>query len=164
MHDIIQQFMSHDAGPVIQFLKYGITGAIATGVDVLVFYALSWKFLPAMKENDPLARLLKLKITPVAEEVRSRRFIINTIIAFFFSNTTCYIINILWVFEPGKYAWYIEMAMFYGASGISIALGTAIGWMMIRWFHLSTTSSYIAKGICALLINFAARKFIIFKG
>ncbi|NCC51746.1 MAG: GtrA family protein [Spartobacteria bacterium] len=164
MNDIIQQFLGREAGPLVQFIKYAFTGVIATSVDVLVFYALSWKLLPAMKENDPLAKLFKLSITHVEEDVRSRRFIINTIIAFFFSNTTCYIINVLWVFESGRYAWYIEMALFYGASGISIALGTAVGWAMIKWFHLSTTSSYIAKGVAALLINFAARKFIIFKG
>jgi putative flippase GtrA len=164
MNDIIQQFMGREAGPVIQFIKYAISGGVATVVDIMVFYALSWKILPAMRENDPLVRLLHLKIVEVSEKVRSRRFVINTIIAFMFSNFTCYLINVFWVFEPGRHVWYVEMALFYAASGIAIGIATAVGWGMIRWFHLSTTSSYIAKMVCALMVNFAARKFVIFKG
>jgi len=36
--------------------------------------------------------------------------------------------------------------------------------VMIKWFHLSTTASYVSKMIASLLINFVCRKFIIFKG
>ena len=164
MNDLWQQFIGHEAGPLVQFIKYVLAGGVATAVDVFCFYTLSWKLLPAMKENDPVARLLKLKITPIDEQTRSRRFIINTIIAFIFSNFTAYLINIFWVFSAGRHAWWVELALFYAVSGASIFIGTTIGWVLIRVFHLSTTFSYVTKGIAALLINFVCRKFIIFKG
>lgn len=164
MNDFLQQFTGPQAGPVVQFIKYAIGGAAATVVDVLVFYTLSWKLIPALKENDIVVRLLKLPVRHVEENLRSRRFVINTCIAFLFSNLTAYLINIFWVFHAGRYAWWIEIGLFYAVSGISIFIGTLLGWIMIRMFHLSTTSSYLAKMLSALLINYACRKFFIFKG
>jgi putative flippase GtrA len=164
MQDIIAQFTSSDAGPVIQFIKYAIAGGVATFVDIVVFYTLAWKVFPALNADDVVVRILKLSIKPVDELTRSRRFVIITAIAFFFSNLTAYLINVAWVFEAGRHAWWIEIGLFYAVSGISIVLGTFLGWVMIRFMHLSTTSSYIGKMIAALLINFVCRKFFIFKG
>lgn len=164
MEDILQQFLQREAGPVVQFIKYGIAGGVATLTDILIFYLLAWKVFPALRDTDPVVRFLKLTVRPVTEQERSRRFILNTAIAFMISNFVCYVINVAWVFEPGRHPWLVELALFYAASGISIVLGTATGWVMIRYFHLSTTASYLAKMVAALLINFVARKFIIFKG
>lgn len=164
MPDFLQQFFEHDAGPLVQFIKYAIGGGIATGVDIMVFYLVAWKFLPALREDDPVVVRLGLKVRPVTEAQRGSRFITITIIAFMFSNLTAYLINIYWVFEPGRHAWYLELLLFYAVSGISIAIGTAVGWIMIKWFHLSTTASYVSKLIASLMINFICRKFIIFKG
>lgn len=164
MQDIIQQLLGHGGSPLVQFLKYAIGGAVATVVDVFVFYAMSWKLLPALNDKDPVVRLFRLPITHIEEAVRSRRFIINSAVAFIFSNLTAYVINILWVFEAGRYAWYVELGLFYLVSGISIFIGTFLGWVLIRTLRLSTTYSYITKMISALLINYVCRKFIIFKG
>jgi len=164
MEDFIQQFFQRDAGPLVQFIKYGIAGGIATSVDIFMFYLLAWKVIPALRTDDPVVTRLKLSVKPVTEEQRSSRFIIITAIAFIFSNFTAYILNILWVFEPGRHSWWIELLLFYAVSGISIILGTSIGWVMIKWFHLSTTASYVSKMIASLLINFVCRKFFIFKG
>ncbi len=164
MNELIGQFFGHEAGPVVQFIKYVVSGGVATFVDVLVFYTMSWKILPAMRENDPMARLLRLKVIHVEENDRSRRFIINTAVAFIFSNLSAYLLSIFWVFQGGKHSWWMELILFYAVSGLSIVIGTAIGWLLIRKLHLSTTFSYITKGISALLINFVCRKFIIFKG
>jgi putative flippase GtrA len=164
MDALIDQFLARDAHPAIQFIKYAIGGGIATSVDILAFYLLSWKLIPALREDDPIVRRLGLSVTHVEENRRPRRFVINSAIAFVFSNLTAYLINIHWVFQPGRYAWYTELALFYAVSGISIFLGTLLGWIMIRVFHMSTTASYLGKIVSALLINFVCRKFIIFKG
>jgi putative flippase GtrA len=164
VEDLLQQFFQRDAGPLVQFIKYAIAGGIATGVDVLVFYFVAWKLIPALRDDDPLVRRLKIKVHEVTEEQRSRRFIYVTLIAFMFSNLTAYLINIFWVFEPGRHVWYVELALFYAVSGISIFIGTALGWVMIKWFHLSTTTSYVCKMIASLLINFVCRKYFVFKG
>lgn len=129
-----------------------------------VFFLLAWKVFPALRENDPVARRLGLRVRPVEEEQRSRRFVICTALAFVFSNLTAYLINIYWVFEPGRHPWYVEVALFYAVSGISIVIGTAIGWSMIRYLHLSTSFSYAGKLIASLLINFVCRKYLVFKG
>lgn len=164
MSDWWVQFTDRDVGPFVQFIRYALCGGVASAVDIAVFFLLSWRILPALRANDPVARLLRLGVRAVTEEQRSRRFVINTAIAFFFSNLTAYVLNILWVFEPGRFPWWVEMLMFYAVSGLSMALGTALGWAMIRYLHLSTTASYIGKFIAALLVNFAGRKFVIFKG
>jgi len=165
MEDIIQQFFQRDAGPLVQFIKYGIAGGIATSVDIVVFYLFAWKIIPALRPDDPVVKRLKLTVKPITEKQRSFRFILITAIAFIFSNFTAYIINILWVFtpDPDKSKW-LELAQFYAVSGASVFLGTAIGWVMIKWFHMSTTASYVCKMIAALMINFVGRKFFIFKG
>ncbi len=49
MDDILQQFLQRDADPVVQFIKYAIAGGSATGVDVLVFYLVAWKLIPALR-------------------------------------------------------------------------------------------------------------------
>ena len=164
MQDFIQQFLSHNAGPIMQFIKYGMAGVFATAVDMAVFYALSWLINPALRENDPVVKLLKIKVHHIEENIRSRRFVTNSVISFMFSTTACYIVNVLWVFEPGRHSRYVEVALFYGVSAISVFVGTFVGWLLIRKFHLSTTSSYIAKIIASLMLNYVCRKFIIFKG
>lgn len=164
MNDLIQQFLQRDASPLVQFIKYALAGGVATGVDILVFFFVAWKLLPALREDDPLARKFRIRVTPVDDMTRSRRFILITAIAFLFSNLTAYLINILWVFKAGRYAWYVELGLFYAVSGISIVLGTAIGWSMIRFLRLSTTFSYVGKMIASLMINYVCRKYLIFSG
>jgi putative flippase GtrA len=164
MHDLLQQFLQRDAGPVVQFIKYAIAGGIATGVDMVVFFSVAWLWLPALREDDPIVRRFHLTVTPVEEATRSRRFVLVTAIAFIFSNLTAYLINIVWVFQAGRYAWYVELALFYAVSGISIVLGTFLGWSLIRFMHLSTTYSYAGKLVAALLINYFCRKHFVFNG
>lgn len=165
MNDILQQFLQRDAGPVVQFFKYAIGGGVATSVDIVLFYLFAWKIIPALRADDPIVSRLGLQVRPVTEEQRSFRFALITAIAFLFSNFTAYVINIYWVFtpDPAK-SKLVELAQFYAVSGASIFIGTFIGWVMIKMFHLSTTSSYVSKLIAALMINFVARKFFIFQG
>ncbi|HMO98624.1 MAG TPA: GtrA family protein [Kiritimatiellia bacterium] len=164
VEDLLQQFLQRESGPLVQFIKYAIGGGIATSVDILGFYLVAWKLLPALRDDDPVVVRLGLTVKAVTEAERSSRFIAITLIAFIFSNLTAYLINIYWVFEPGRHAWYWEVLLFYAVSGISIFIGTAIGWVMIKWFHVSTSFSYLSKIMAALLINFVCRKFFIFQG
>ena len=164
MNDLFQQFLQRDAGPLVQFIKYAIAGGIATAVDMGVFFFLAWRVFPALRDNDPVVKRLHITVRPVDEVARSRRFVINTAIAFMFSNLTAYLINIYWVFQPGRHTWYVELALFYAVSGVSICVGTFLGWAMIKYAHLSTSTSYVGKMVASLMINFVCRKFIVFKG
>lgn len=164
VQEFFQQFLQRDAGPLVQFVKYSLAGGVATAVDMAVFFFLAWRIFPALRENDPIVTRLHLTVHHVEEQQRSRRFIICTAFAFLFSNLTAYLINIFWVFEPGKYHWLVELALFYAVSGVSICVGTFLGWSMIRYLHFSTTFSYAGKLIASLLINYVCRKYFVFKG
>jgi putative flippase GtrA len=164
MHDLLQQFLQREASPLVQFIKYALGGGVATSVDMLVFFLVAWRLLPALRADDPLVTRLHLRVRPVDEATRSRRFIYITGIAFIFSNLTAYLINIFWVFQPGRHAWYIEVALFYAVSGISIVIGTTLGWSLIRFLHFSTTASYAGKLVAALMINYVCRKYFVFNG
>ena len=121
MKRILQQFFQREAHPVVQFIKYGIAGGLATAVDVLVFYFLSWKVFPALTANDAVVKLLGISVAMIDEFIRSRHYLLNKTITFLFSNLTAYIVNILWVFEPGRHKKWMEFALFYTVSIVSFS-------------------------------------------
>lgn len=164
MKHILKQFFQREAHPFIQFIKYGISGGLATAVDVLIFYILAWKVFPALRADDPVVELLGFGVVPITEAVRSQNYVINKTITFLFSNLTAYIVNVLWVFKPGRHKLWVEILLFYLVSSISYVLGTFIGWLLIHAFGLSTTVAYLANMVASLMINYVCRKYLIFKG
>ncbi|MFA5042673.1 MAG: hypothetical protein WC381_02585 [Kiritimatiellia bacterium] len=187
MAGIWKQFAQREASSLIQFVKYAICGGAAVTVHVIVFFLLSWLIIPALNDKDILVRLLHLAAVDISDALRARNAMINNILAFLFSNLAAYILNILWVFESGRRyqlldsvlrklglirrarlsAWAhraAEVALFYAVSGISIAIGTFLMGVMINQWHCTTTVAFGAECVVAALINFALRKFMIFKG
>jgi putative flippase GtrA len=150
--------------PVIQFVKYALCGGFATAVDIAVFFTMAWVVLPALREDDPLARWIGGRIRPVDERRRPTRFLVNTLAAFAVSNLVAYVLNVAWVFEPGRHSRWMEIALFLSVSGVSVGVGAAVGWALIRWLRWSTTFSYAARILSALLLNFAGRKWFVFQG
>ena len=164
MKNILQQFLRRESHPLIQFIKYGLAGGAATAVDIVVFYLLSWLVFPALTSDDRLVTLLNLDIRPVEELVRSRHYYLNRSITFLFSNFTAYVINVLWVFEPGRHSKAKEIGLFYAVSGVSFLIGTTIGWALIRFAGFTTTTAFLANLVASVLINYVARKYYVFKG
>ena len=155
-------FEKNHAG--IQFLKYSMCGGAAMAVDMVVFFLVAWLLFPALTESDALVRLFNMQIEPVDESVRIVNFRISNVCAFLLSNLTAYLLNVLFVFKAGKHSRWKEVGLFYLVSAISVAIGVEFGAMLIKSFGLSTTFSYVAKAVSTTLINYAARKFIIFHG
>ncbi len=155
-------FEKNHAG--VQFLKYSMCGGIAMAVDMVVFFLVAWLLFPVLTENDVLVRLFNMQVDPVAESVRIVNFRISNICAFLVSNLVAYILNVLFVFEAGKHSRWKEVGLFYLVSAISVGVGTEIGAALIRNFGLSSSFSYVAKAVSTTLINYAARKFVIFHG
>lgn len=147
-----------------QFVKYGLCGGLATVVDLAVFYGLSLTVIPTLLPDDPFVRRLALSGPFVSEAVRARNYVTARAIAFVFSNLTAYVTNVLWVFEPGRHRRHVEVGLFYLVSGFSLAAGTAVGWSLIHWGGLSTTVSLLANIVASTLINYACRKYFVFKG
>ena len=167
MKTITQQFTGRESGHFVQFIKYGICGGIATLVHVTVFFLAAARIFPALTDVDHAARLLGhlgVSVTIVAETVRARNAMIDNFIAFIFSNLVAYILNIFWVFKSGRHNRIVELGLFYAVSGTSIAIGTVMMGVLIRTLGITTTLAFGANVVTSVLINYAMRKFVVFKG
>ncbi len=149
---------------LIQFLKYALAGVVGTVIHIGLFHAIAWKLFPALQETDWAVKLLKIEITPVDLITRSRNSMIANFGGFMVTNFIVYVINVIWVFEAGKYSWWIELLLFYAVSSISMVIGTSTMGFLIRRFGMLTSYAFCANLVSALLINFAARKYFIFNG
>jgi putative flippase GtrA len=147
----------------LQFIKYAVCGGLAMATDILVFFLVAWLLFPALTTDDVLVRLFHLKVVDVPEYLRMINFCLSNGVAFLLSNLVAYILNVLFVFERGRHDRKKEVVLFYVVSAISVGLGVGIGALLIHGFGLSTTFSYVAKAISTVLINFVARKYIIFR-
>ncbi len=160
--NIIDQFLGHEAGNLVQFIKYGISGGIATATHILVFHLVAWKIFFALQRDDWFVKFLNLRIRNLDDTTRSRNSMKGNWVAFLVSNLVAYLINIYWVFVPGRYDWIIEIALFYLVSGVSIVIGTALMGILIRRFGMLTTYAFGSNVFAAVMINYAMRKFFIF--
>ncbi len=161
---LVKKILLEKNHPGLQFFKYSMCGGFAFATDIVTFFLVAWFFFPALTEGDILVRLFHLQVEPVAENIRTVNFILCNLCAFIVSNMAAYILNVLFVFRAGKHGRWKELGLFYLVSGVSIGIGVGIGVVLIGVFALETTFSYIAKSISATMINYLARKYIIFHG
>jgi putative flippase GtrA len=162
--NIIEQFFSHEYANLLQFIKYAISGCVATATHILVFHLAAWKLFCAFQPDDWFARFLRLRIHELDDTTRSRNSMKANAVAFVISNFVAYVINIYWVFVPGRHHWILEIGLFYLVSGAAIAIGTAVMGFLIRRFGMLTTYAFASNLVAALMINYAMRKFFIFNG
>jgi len=172
--NIIDQFLGNEAGNLLQFIKYAISGGIATLTHIIVFHLVAWKIFFALQPSDWFVKFLNLPIEELDDSTRSKNSMIGNGIAFMFSNLVAYLINIYWVFVPGRYHWIIEISLFYLViieislfylvSGVAIAIGTAMMGYLIRRFGMLTTYAFGSNLFASLMINYAMRKYFIFNG
>jgi len=161
---MIDQFFANDAGNILQFVKYAISGGIATLTHIIVFHLVAWKMFFALQADDWFVRLLHLPTQELDDATRSRNSMKGNAVAFLISNLVAYLINIYWVFIPGRYNWIIEISLFYLVSAVAIGIGTGLMVFLIRRFGTLTTHAFGFNLIAALMINYAMRKFFIFNG
>lgn len=152
------------AHPIIQFIKYAFAGGIATVVHILTFYTCCWKLFPSLTQNDIVVRVLKAKVIELPAEQRARNAVYSNVVAFFASNIVCYIINRIFVFQPGEHNVVVEFLLFLAVSAIAIFLGTAIMRWLIKHFNMQTTFAFAANLVTSLMLNYVLRKFFIFAG
>ena len=157
-------YLSHDAPPFVQFVKYGLAGGIATATHILTFFLAGFLLFPCVTADDPLVKLFGLVAPAVDEALRARYAVYSNITAFFVSNTVCYIINRLFVFRPGRHHIVIEFLLFLAVSAVSTAVGTTLMGLLIRHLGMQTTYAFGANILSSLAINYVMRKFFVFKG
>lgn len=155
--------MGGEADALLQFVKYAIAGGVATAVHIVTFHLFAWKLLPALQENDLAVTVLKLPVAELDDATRSRNSMIDNLGAFVLANAVAYVINIFWVFERGRHGWLLEIGLFYAVSGTSVLIGTVLMGFLIKRYGMRTTYAFAANIVSAVLINYAARKFFIFK-
>lgn len=151
-----------------QFAKYAVVGGFATAVNLVTFFLCAYSIFPALTADDKivilLSRFVELHVGEMTDAVRSVNALYCNIVAFAVSNVVCYIMNRLFVFKPGRHSIAVEFLLFTLVSGTSSSVGAAGQTALIACLGLSTSFALAANIVAALAINYAMRKFVIFKG
>lgn len=156
------------AHPLVQFVKYALAGGMATAVYIATFFLAGWFLFPCLTQDDIVVRLLsrftEVSVPGAPDMARAANAVYCTVAAYFLSNTVCYVLNRLFVFRGGRHGILVEILLFFGVSAISTFIGTGIQTFLIARFGIQTTIAFGANLVSALALNYALRKFVIFKG
>lgn len=163
MSERVRRILSRDCGPFWQFVKYGVVGVASTLVQVVAFYALASTALKCLKADDWAVRLLSLPAAEATDSVRAARFAIATAAGFLVSNVFCWLMNRWFVFTPGRFRWWKELALFVAVSGAAMALATAASWFLIERFGIMTTIAHALEIAVSFAFNYVLRKYAIFR-
>ena len=156
-------FSRHAAHPAEQFVRYLIAGGIGAVIELILFALLAWKMFPALREDEWAVRLFHLTVAAVSPAQRALNFAVCVTITFIASNLAVYALNARWVFVTGRHSRRKEILLFYGTALFSYLAGTALGSLLIAQFRATGTAAYLAMSAVAILINYACRKFVVFK-
>ena len=69
----LNEFLSPDAPPLLQFIKYAICGGIATATHIVIFHLIGWRLIPCLQANDPFVKYLHLSVPEVDLQRRARK-------------------------------------------------------------------------------------------
>ncbi len=161
LRERIRLAASHDAHPLVQFLKYGIAGGFALLTDLVVF-TLANLYLFPIGEAGPAA--MPDLLHSLQSDPRVLNYLRCNLLAFVFSNLVAYVLNLKWVFRGGRHSRHLEITYFLLASFVAFLLGSLIGAFLLGALGWN---EYLAKAgnvVGAVLINFLCRKYLIFKG
>ena len=165
----VHRFLSHECGPFAQFLKYGAIGVLSTCVQMVVFYLLAATCLRCLTADDVAVRFLGLpSVSFSGTEIwwGSRWFLAAaaTSIGFVAANVFCWVMNRLFVFRPGKFAWHIEFLLFFGAAAGAVFVALLVQSGLIHFAGVTTSFAAVVEVVVSFLVNFFTRRFFIFKG
>lgn len=160
----VREILSHDSGPFWQFVKYGVIGVLSTCVQTGVFYVLAATYVKCLGVDDWAVRFLGLPSVELSDSARAFNFGIATALGFVISNVFCWLMNRWFVFRPGKFRWYSEFAMFFGAATFATVVAIGVSSMLIRYMGLMTSFAVVIEVLVSFFVNFFVRKFFIFKG
>ena len=147
-----------------QLVKYGTNGVIATYIQTAVFYLLASTCLLCLGADDTAVRYLGLSAAEVSNGVRAFRFAVATAVGFVVANVACWLMNRWCVFKPGKFRWYVEFGMFFGASTVATVVALLLSSALIHFAGLMTSLAVAIEIVVSFFVNFFVRKFFIFKG
>jgi len=163
MIDFIKKMLSHDAPPLVQFMKYAAVGVFATMVNLVVAEACAAWLIPCLGADDILVRKFDFPAAGIEESVRAIRAVGCNLIGFVIANVVCWLLNRAFVFRPGRHHWAVELALFFGGSALAIAIGNGIIYLLIRIYGAQTTWAFVINVVASVMINYVVRKFFVFK-
>lgn len=158
------EFLQRKDNPFTQFVKYVFCGGTAVAIDTVVFYLLAWLVFPCMRASDPVARFLEyvgLEVRAATEEQLQTNYLIIKAFCFIVSNSVVYLLNTLFVFEPGRHRKPVEVALFFGGSLLQFVF-IWIARLLIQagW---EVTYSNLTMLVVGIIVNYFFRKFLVFK-
>ena len=160
----VKKFLSHDAGPFAQFVKYGVIGVASTCVQTGLFYVCAATVLKCLGPDDWAVRFAGLPAAELSDGVRAFRAAVATAIGFVAANVFCWLMNRWFVFRPGRYRWFVEFGMFFGAATLATVVALGVQSALIRYAGLMTSAAVFIEVLVSFFVNFFVRKFVIFKG
>ena len=89
---------------------------------------------------------------------------VATAAGFSVANVFCWLMNRAFVFRPGKFAWHVEFALFYGAAALATVIALVVQSALIRFAGTTTSFAAILEIVVSFFVNFVTRRFFIFKG
>lgn len=166
---LIKKILSRESGPFWQFVKYGVIGVLATCIQTVVFYLLAATCLKCLTADDWAVRFLGLPsavFTGGEAWYASRGMLAAaaTAVGFVIANVFCWLMNRTFVFVPGKFRWFVELGMFFGASTFATVVALGVMKILIDQAGMMTSLAVIVEVAVSFLVNFFVRKFFIFKG
>jgi len=139
--------------PLVQFCKYAWCGVLATMVHNAVFGLVGWiGWLPHFSSQG----------LPGVD--RARYFVLASLAGFLVSNLVAYLLNVHWVFEGGRHGRMKEFLFFTGTSAVGFGVGLALGTAEILHGSGSSWMASLFLVLASTMVNFVARKFVIFRG
>jgi putative flippase GtrA len=164
----LKKILSHEAGPFWQFVKYGVIGVLSTCVQTAIFYLLAATCLKCLTPDDWAVRFLGLSAaTFTGHEAwyasRGTLAAADTGCGFVVANIFCWLMNRWFVFVPGKYRWTVELGMFFGVSTVATVVALCVMKVLIDCAGMMTSLAVFVEVAVSFLMNFFARKFVIFK-
>ena len=160
----LARFLSHDCSPFEQFVKYTIVGGSATAINFAISLLLAATVFNCLAPDDFLVKIFNLHPAEISPGKRAFLSDISASTAFLISNIYTWIFDRLFVFKPGRHRWYKECALFIAGSACAFGLGLAVQDMLIRYFNIMTSIAFLVQIFTALCVNYAVRKFFVFKG
>lgn len=147
--EIFEDLKLKEGGPLwAQFFKYGVCGMLST-VVLLGVVSLFYFYMPEYLSEG------------LSASERNRNLTIVHFVAFVPANLFAYFTNRWLVFTPGKFGFWSEMGIFTLISALSFA-GGEVGKTYIVNMGYSNWLATGAFAVSSALVNFVARKFIVF--
>lgn len=138
-----------DAPVWFQFLKYAACGGLATVIYLVVVFALVRAFPDRVSEDLP-------------DRVRALHLNLFQALAFVPANVVAYLLNRAFVFTPGRHPARREFALFLAVAVLSSGGGLLATDVLVRVFGAPNWVGTAASVGGSVVVNFLARKFLVF--